>query len=92
VNALGAIRALAEEKRRIPDDISLISFDDTPFSAYLATPVTTVAQPYAEMGEVAVKLLFDQITTLRPPGQGGILLPMTLVMRKSVRRLEAPFN
>jgi LacI family transcriptional regulator len=92
VNALGVIRALAEEKRRIPDDISLISFDDTPFSAYLATPVTTVAQPYAEMGEVAVKLLFDQITTLRPPGQGGILLPMTLVMRKSVRRLEAPFN
>ena len=61
VIALGAIRALAEEKRNIPEDMSLVSFDDTPYSAYLATPITTVAQTHAEMGEYAVKLLFDQI-------------------------------
>jgi LacI family transcriptional regulator len=92
VNALGAIRAAAEEKRRIPEDISLIAFDDTPYSPYLATPLTTVAQSSAGMGEVAVKLLFDQITQARPAVTGGISLPMNLIIRKSVKRVEARFN
>jgi LacI family transcriptional regulator len=90
VNALGAIRALTEEKRRIPEDISIISFDDTPYSAYLATPLTTVAQAYSEMGEVAVKLLFDQIQSPHRQAKDGILLPTTLIMRESVKRLESP--
>ncbi len=59
--SLGAIRALAEEGRKIPDDVSLISFDDQPYSAYLAAPMTAVAQSSAEMGQIAVKLLFDRI-------------------------------
>jgi LacI family transcriptional regulator len=90
LNALGAIRALAEEKRRIPEDVSIVSFDDTPYSAYLATPLTTVAQAHSEMGEVAVKLLFDQIRSPQRQVQGGILLPTTLIERASVRRLESP--
>jgi len=92
VNALGAIRALAEEKRNIPEDVSLVSFDDPPYSAYLATPMTTVAQSFSEMGEVAVKLLFDQIQSARAQTSGGILLPTSLVVRKSVKRLEPRFN
>ena len=92
LNALGAIRALAEEKRSVPDDISIVSFDDPPYSAYLATPMTTVAQSYSEMGEVAVKLLFDQIQSSRGQTKGGILLPTTLIKRKSVKRLESPSN
>ncbi len=92
VNALGAIRALSEEKQRIPEDISIIAFDDTPYSPYLATPLTTVAQAYSEMGDVAVKLLFDQIQSPHRHIKGGILLPTTLVIRKSVKRLESPAN
>ena len=92
VNALGAIRALAEEKRRIPEDMSIISFDDTPYSAYLATPLTTVAQTFSELGEVAVKLLFDQIQSDRGMTKGGILLPTNLIVRKSVKHLETQFN
>lgn len=92
VNALGAIRALTEENKRIPEDLSLISFDDTPYSAYLATPLTTVAQSYSEMGDVAVKLLFDQIQSSRGLTRGGILLPTNLIVRKSVKRLETQFN
>ena len=90
LNGLGAIRALTEEKRRIPDDVSIISFDDTPYFAYLATPLTAVAQANAEMGEVAVKLLFDQIQSPHRQTKGGILLPTTLVIRESVRRLQSP--
>ena len=92
LNALGAIRALTEEKQRIPEDVSIVSFDDTPYSAYLATPLTTVAQANSEMGEVAVKLLFDQIQSPHRQTKGGILLPTTLVMRESVKRLESPAN
>jgi len=87
LNGLGAIRALTEEKRRIPDDVSIISFDDTPYFSYLATPLTAVAQANSEMGEVAVKLLFDQIQSPHRQTKGGILLPTTLVVRESVKRL-----
>jgi DNA-binding LacI/PurR family transcriptional regulator len=44
------------------------------------------------MGEVAVKLLFDQIQSPHRQTKGGILLPTTLVMRASVKRLESPGN
>jgi LacI family transcriptional regulator len=92
LNALGALRALAEEKRNIPEDISIVSFDDPPHAAYLATPMTSIAQSFSEMGEVAVKLLFDQIQSTRDPARGGILLPTSLVVRKSVKQLPPPFN
>lgn len=86
--ALGALRALAEEKLRIPDDISIIAFDDQPYAAYLGTPMTTVAQPFSEMGEVAVKLLFDQIQSPQRQPKGGILLPASLIVRRSVRKIQ----
>lgn len=89
LNALGAIRALAEENRRIPDDISLVSFDDPPYAPFLSPPMTTVGQSYLEMGAVAVKLLFDQIQFPRRQGTGGILLPTTMVLRQSVKKLGA---
>jgi LacI family transcriptional regulator len=89
LNGLGAIRALKEEKCRIPEDVSIISFDDTPYFSYLATPLTTVAQANSEMGEVAVKLLFDQIQSPHRQTKGGILLPTTLVIRESVKRLPS---
>jgi LacI family transcriptional regulator len=92
LNALGAIRALAEENRRIPEDISIISFDDPPYAAYLATPMTSIAQSYSEMGDVAVKLLFDQIQSTRGQSRGGILLPTSLIVRKSVKQLQPLFN
>lgn len=92
LNALGAIRALTEEKRKIPDDVSIVSFDEQPYSAYLSTPLTTVSQPYSEMGEVSVKLLFDQIQSSRQQTKGGILLPTSLMVRESVKRLEIISN
>ena len=92
LNALGCIRALAEEKLNIPDDISIISFDDPPYAAYLATPMTSIAQSYSEMGDVAVKLLFDQIQSSRAQACGGILIPTSFVIRKSVKQLQPLFN
>jgi LacI family transcriptional regulator len=87
LNALGAIRALVEERRKIPDDMSIISFDDPAYAPFLSPPMTTIAQSYSEMGAVAVKLLFDQIQFPRRQTKGGILLPTSLAVRQSVRKL-----
>ena len=86
--SLGAVRALAEEKIGIPDDVSVVAFDDQPYMALLAVPMTTVAQRHNEMGEIAVKLLFDWIQSSRPIGKQGIILPTSLVTRQSVKPLD----
>jgi LacI family transcriptional regulator len=68
--SLGAIRALSEKGLRVPDDISVISFDEQSYSTYLAPPMTTIAQRFTEMGEIAVKLLFDRIGSSEPGNFG----------------------
>jgi LacI family transcriptional regulator len=88
VNALGAVRALVEEKRSVPEDMSIVSFDDPAYAPYLSPPMTTMRQSYSEMGTVAVKLLFDEIQFPRRQTTGGILLPTTMVVRQSVKKLE----
>ncbi len=87
--SLGVLRAIAEEGLRVPEDISVVSFDDQPYSAYLASPMTAVALRCSEMGRIAVKLLFDRIQSPDRAISGGILLPTSLVIRGSVRNLLA---
>jgi LacI family transcriptional regulator len=84
--SLGAIKAISEEGLKIPEDISMISFDDQPYSRFLATPMTTVAQQNAQIGQIAIKLLIDQIQSNRRLEPKGIFLPTTLVSRDSVKR------
>ena len=86
---LGVLQALAEEGVAIPGRISLISFDDQPYAAYLATPMTAVRQRNEEMGQLAVKLLFERIQGGGPAQAEGILLPAELIIRRSVRDLRA---
>ena len=98
LSALGAIRALAEAGRKIPRDMSIISFDENPYAAHLAAPLTTITQPNGEMGDAAVQLLFEQILTSADASlpdadsaassPGGVLLPTRLIVRRSVRKLS----
>ena len=85
--SFGAICAITEEKLNIPKDISIVSFDEQPYLAYLSTPLTTVAQQNSEMGQIAVKLLLDQIESGSKPVSGGIFLPTKLIVRKSVEKI-----
>lgn len=85
--ALGILRALAEDGRRVPQDVSIICFDDQPYCAYLNTPLTTVDQDNAQMGQIATRLLLEQIQAPRPSAGEGIVLPTRLVERASVRHL-----
>ncbi|MCD6100717.1 MAG: substrate-binding domain-containing protein, partial [Candidatus Marinimicrobia bacterium] len=73
----------------IPQDISIISFDDQPYCEYLSPPMTMIAQQKAEMGEIAVKLLINQIGSKENSYDKGntvhkIVIPTRLVIRKSV--------
>jgi LacI family transcriptional regulator len=82
--SLGAMRAILEEGLKIPEDISMISFDDQPYSEYLATPMTVVVQQTREMGQIAFNLLLAQLSHSSPASSEGVVLPTKLVLRCSV--------
>jgi DNA-binding LacI/PurR family transcriptional regulator len=83
--ALGALRALRAEKRRVPEDIAVVAFDD-PFWAELLQPsLTTLAQPVRAMTSTAVRLLIDNIEGRRREAQ-RIVFRFTLKVRESSSR------
>ncbi len=61
LSAFGAMDAARECGLRIPDDISIIGFDDIPQASFVYPKLTTVRQPLAQMGQVAVKVLMERI-------------------------------
>lgn len=87
-NALGALRAAAELGRKIPDDLSLIAFDDHPFAAYLAAPLTSVCQDVSQLGRVAASLLMEQIKTGKQPTEKQHRIPVEIINRSSIAKVE----
>jgi len=61
ISAIGAIRALQEQGLRVPQDISVMGFDDIPGAAYHSPSLTTVQQPLNRMGEVAAQVLLERL-------------------------------
>ena len=61
LSAIGAIRALDEAGLRVPEDVSVVGFDDIPGASYSRPSLTTVRQPMQEMGQLAARTLLDQI-------------------------------
>ncbi len=59
--ALGVLRAMAEHGRPVPDDVSVVGFDDLPEAAYFCPPLTTVRQDFDELGRRALRLLVEKI-------------------------------
>ena len=80
--ALGLLRALAEHGRRVPEDISVVGFDDIPESAYFLPPLTTVRQDFGELGRRALATLIDMIDG-RPPPASCLRIAPHLVARAS---------
>ena len=81
VLALGAINALREANRRVPDDVSVVGFDDIALAPYFDPPLTTVRLPAFELGQAAGRALLDRIAD-RAVAQ-RTLLPTELVVRGS---------
>ena len=61
LEAIGAIRAFQEAGLRVPEDISLVGFDDIQEAAYHRPSLTTVRQPLMRMGEIAAETLLQKI-------------------------------
>jgi LacI family transcriptional regulator len=84
MNALGALRAFAERNLKIPQDISLVTFDDAPFAEYLSSPLSVIRQDVEGIGGTAAKLLIEQIRTGRKPAMSLHRIPVEFVVRASI--------
>ena len=80
--AFGAYQAIQERGLRIPDDISVVSFDDDEVAGYLRPGLTTARIPYEEMGREAMALVLGEDTDRRPR-----IVSMPVQHRASVRQL-----
>ncbi len=79
---LGALRALRESGKHVPEDVGLIGFDDMPWSGDLCPPLTAVSQPTYELGQEAVALLLRRIANPSAPVR-TVTLQTQLVIRES---------
>jgi DNA-binding LacI/PurR family transcriptional regulator len=80
--ALGVMRALAEHRLRVPDDISIVGFDDIPEAGYYLPPLTTVRQDFGEVGRQALSALIDRMSGALPAGHRVRVAP-ELIIRAS---------
>ncbi|MEU4098402.1 LacI family DNA-binding transcriptional regulator [Streptomyces sp. NPDC026673] len=80
--ALGLLRALREQGRRVPEDVSVVGFDDIPEAASFMPPLTTIHQDFAEVGRRCVDGVLRQIRNDEAE-RGTTLVPTSLVVRRS---------
>jgi LacI family transcriptional regulator len=81
--AYGAIRALQARGLRVPDDVSVVGFDNQDTAKFFLPPLTTVAQPMRKIGQQAASLLLERIHKGRSIPQQQVLLAPHLVVRQS---------
>ena len=80
-SAFGVLEAAASLGVAVPDELSVVGFDDLPISKHVTPKLTTVRQPLREMGNVAAKLLLEGLRYGQPPV--SVQLPTELVIRSS---------
>jgi DNA-binding LacI/PurR family transcriptional regulator len=80
--AIGAMQALREANFRIPQDVSIVAYNDNPVAAYFNPSITTVRQPMREVGKVGIQILLRAIKG-EPLEQGEFLLKPQLIKRAS---------
>jgi len=86
--AIGAIKAIHEAGLKIPDDISIVGFDNIREAAYLTTPLTTVSTPVKEMCHISIKLLLNKIETKDQKLIQHVSLKPELVIRETVKDIK----
>jgi DNA-binding LacI/PurR family transcriptional regulator len=89
ISAIGAIQALREAGRRVPDDVSVVGFDDIQSAAFQNPALTTVRQPLREMGVIAAETLLRRITApADTPYPREIIVEPELIVRGSTTSLS----
>ncbi len=90
--ALGLLWALHEAGRRVPEDISVVGFDDIPEASYLVPPLTTVRQDFGGLGRRGLELLVAQLDDTpadRPGLPSSVLMAPEMVVRLSTGPVPA---
>ena len=88
VLAFGCIRATLEKGIRVPDDLSIIGFDNVEISQITNPPLTTIDQPKYEIGKAAVEMLLNMMTKDAVPEPEHRMIGVRLIERQSCRRVS----
>jgi DNA-binding LacI/PurR family transcriptional regulator len=88
ISAIGAIRAFQEAGLRVPEDVSVVGFDDIQIAQHNSPSLTTVRQPLQEMGETAARILLNRIDD-REAYVSEVRIEPELVVRNSTARTPA---
>jgi LacI family fructose operon transcriptional repressor len=84
--AEGALQAIRERNLIIPDEIALVTFDDTTWASLVQPPLTLIAQPTYEIGQTAIDLLLQRVADPQRPTRQVILKGQLLIRGSSARR------
>lgn len=87
---LGVLKALNEEGYRVPDDMSVVSFDNSVYLDYLSCPISSISQPISEIAQIAIRLILEKIKTNAVPDKNRtdveqILITPTIIQRESIK-------
>jgi LacI family transcriptional regulator len=85
---LGILKACKEEGIQIPQDLSIVSFDEQLYSDLLYTPLTTVSHMSENLGEITLKILLPQINKNNKVKPKNVVLKSELIIRDSVKNLR----
>jgi DNA-binding LacI/PurR family transcriptional regulator len=88
-SAIGAIRALYEAGLRVPDDVSVIGFDDVLSAPFGIPSLTTVRQPLREMGKVGAEFLLSRINHPKVPYPQQVIMQPELIIRESTAKASS---
>jgi len=86
--ALGAIRAARQQGLSVPEDVSVVGYDDSPLIAFTDPPLTTIRQPVTAMSQAAVNALLEEIGGTPAPHSEFVFMP-ELVVRGSTAAVPA---
>ena len=80
---IGTLKSVTKHNLRIPEDISVIGFDDMPWLSFFTPPITVVQQPTYKIGTSAAELLFNRIESQEKPAINNLILTPELIVRNS---------
>lgn len=84
--AIGAVQGARELNVKVPDELSIVGFDDTVLSTICEPPLTTIAQPIEEMGKKVAELLIEEIEKKKESKQRVVLSPKLIVRNSTARK------
>lgn len=90
--AIGAIRAVHKHNLRVPEDISIIGFDNNPIAEVITPALTTIAQPTSEIAETSMNILLKRIKGDADPSPARAVLTPKLIVRDSCQSLTKRSN